>query len=104
MQNGKFTAPIRSEKWREQYALENDTEQIYANERLDFGPGDSFYCVASVLYQDYKDWCNEYGNKPKSNQQVAKDWRRLGLVSKGYQGSVRWYGAKLREKRAGIFQ
>ena len=96
MEQGGFTSPLRSEKWREQYALENDTERMYANERLDFGTDASFFCFGRPLYEDYKQWALENGYKPKSNQQVAKDWRRLGLSSAGYQGSTKWFGAKLR--------
>jgi putative DNA primase/helicase len=91
---GQFTLPGRSQRWRDQYALENDTERTYANDRLDFDPAASI--SSQELFKDYKSWCEEFGFKPKNMQQVAPEWRRLGLVDKGNQGRKFWHGAKLR--------
>jgi len=91
---GQFTLPERSRIWRDQYALENDTERTYADERLDFEPG--AVVSSQEIFKDYKSWCEEFGFRPKNMQQVAAEWRRLGLVDKGYQGRKFWHGAKLR--------
>lgn len=91
---GTFTLPERSRIWRDQYALENDTERSYATERLDFEP--SYSVSSQALFKDYKIWCEEFGFRPKNMQQVASEWRRLGLVDKGNQGRKFWHGARLR--------
>lgn len=91
---GAFTRPARSERWREQYALENDTERTYANDRLDFDT--AAHMSSQELFKDYQAWCSEYGFKAKNMQQVAPEWRRLGLVSRGNNGRVFWHGARLR--------
>jgi len=91
---GKFTAPARSEAWRETYRMENDTEATYAQERWEYDPKNSM--STQELYNDYRFWCDSYGYKAKNMNQVAKEWRRLGLTDKGYQGLTRWHGAKLK--------
>lgn len=92
--SGQFTKPARSERWREQYALENDTERNYVEQRLEL---DSTQSVNSTeLYKDYKSWCDEFGYKPKNQTQVAREWRRLGLSDSRSNGRVFWHGAKLR--------
>lgn len=94
---GQFTAPARSEAWRETYRMENDTEGTFALERLEFITDAAV--TSKELYEDYSLWCEGYGYKPKNMTQVAKEWRRLGLTDKGYQGITKWHGAKLKNVR-----
>jgi putative DNA primase/helicase len=90
---GKFTTPERSEAWREAYKRENDTELMYFEERLDANP--EHRLGGGELYSDYRIWCDNNGFKPKNNAQVAKDWRRLGLVHYFSAGKSIWKGARL---------
>lgn len=91
---GQFTAPIRSERWREVYRKENDTEANFVEQCVDLN---STYSVATQeLYYAYKNWCERCGFKPKNITQVAKEWRRLGLEDKGYQGYTKWHGGQLK--------
>lgn len=94
MTSGKFTHSERSERWREQYQRENDTEMIYATEQLDYQPTERI--GGQDLYDDYRHWCEGGGFKPKNITQVAKDWRRIGLKDMRSNGRVYWVGAKFK--------
>jgi putative DNA primase/helicase len=89
--SGKFTKSDRSEKWREQYQRENDTEMLYATENLDYKPTDRL--GGQELYDNYANWCQRAGFKPKNITQVAKEWRRIGLADRRIDGKTYWMGA-----------
>lgn len=76
-----------------QYKNENDTEKTYLDQRCELDERNSIR--GGELYSDYKLWCELNGFKPKNSNQVATDWRRLGLVDKHSGGTV-WHGARLR--------
>lgn len=91
---GDFTRPAQSEAWREQYRMENDTEAVYIRERCEVAPG--HWVFGEPLYKDYKNWCEEFGYKPRNITQAAREWRRLGFQDMGYQGRTRWHGLMLK--------
>lgn len=89
-----FTRSDRSVRWLEQYKRENDTEFVYASEQLDYDPAQKI--AGQELYDDYRNWCEQSGFKPKNITQVAKEWRRLGLQDVRIHGKTIWQGAKLK--------
>jgi putative DNA primase/helicase len=93
---GHFQLPERSERWREEYRHENDTEYIYFEQRLELDPDGRI--GGGDLYSDYRIWCENNGFKPKNMAQIAKDWRRLGLVDLHAKGRTIWKGANFIEQ------
>lgn len=89
-----FTRSDRSIQWLETYKRENDTEFVYCSEQLDFAPNERI--AGQVLYDDYRNWCESAGFKPKNINQMAKEWRRLGLRDTRINGKTFWHGAKLK--------
>jgi len=92
--SGKFTRSERSDRWREQYQRENDTEMVYFTENLDLKPDKRI--TGQELYDNYSSWCVRNGFKPKNITQVAKDWRRIGLTDVRSNGHTMWNGATLK--------
>lgn len=93
MDEGKFTLSEQSEAWREQYRLENDTEQSFLSEWCERDTEGRIQ--AETLYRRYSEWCKENGFKPKNANQVAKDWERLGFIRGATNGVRYWYGYRL---------
>jgi putative DNA primase/helicase len=93
--SGVFTRSERSIRWLEQYKRENDTEFVYCSEQLEYEPASRI--TGQDLYNDYRNWCEQSGFKPKNITQVAKEWRRLGLRDVRTHGKTVWQGAKLKE-------
>lgn len=89
-----FTRSDRSIQWLETYKRENDTEFVYCSEQLDFAPTERI--AGQVLYDDYRYWCESGSFKPKNINQMAKEWRRLGLRDTRINGKTFWHGAKLK--------
>lgn len=92
---GQFEYCEQSERQRQQYILENDTEATYIQERAILH--ESYKVQGSVLYEDYREWCEMNGFKCKSANQVAGEWRRLGFVLSKSNGLSVWQGLKIRE-------
>lgn len=91
---GDFEQVEQVEQMREAYKLENDTEKAYVDERCNVG-GHCF-TQASVLYQDYKSWCEDNGFRPKNRNQVAKEWERLGFVKDERKDANYWIGVSVK--------
>ena len=89
---GGFDRCEQSEQLLQEYIMENDTEATFLEECAERG---DYKVRGSELYTRYADWCNANGFKPKNSNQVAKDWRRLGLVYSRSDGSW-WHGIRLR--------
>lgn len=89
---GKFTVAKQSEAWREQYKLENDTEQTFINETCI--RDDEGRIQSDTLYKLYTSWCHENGFKSKNKNQVAKDWERLGFRKVRSNDAVYWHGLR----------
>lgn len=93
--NGRFTRPDQCEKLLQEYQMDNDTEATYADERLDFHAKNKV--SSDELYQDYKQWCEGNGFRPKSKNEVKAEWRRLGLVDRK-ASSIYWHGAQFKNE------
>lgn len=101
MTQGHFTRPERSEQWREGYRLQNDTEQTFVNECMEVGK--DFRISGKDLHWRYKTWCEENGFKPKSSNQAAIDWQRLGFTKTKINGVAIWHGLRNRQEQKPIF-
>jgi putative DNA primase/helicase len=92
---GQFEYCEQSERQRQEYILENDTEATYIQDRALVH--ESYKVQGSTLYADYQRWCEVNGFKAKSANQVASEWRRLGFTLTKSNGLSVWQGLKLRE-------
>jgi len=84
----------QSDKLLQEYIMENDTEATYLEERCE--RHEAYKVQSSVLYGDYSAWCLANGFKPKNSNQIAKEWRRLGLEHRHSNGKW-WQGLRLRD-------
>lgn len=93
---GQFEYCEQSERQRQEYILENDTEATYIRDRALLH--ESFRVGSKALHEDYMQWCEDNGFKAKSINQVAREWRRLGFT---YVKSniAYWQGLKLRDEQ-----
>jgi hypothetical protein len=73
--------------------MENDTEATFLEECAE--RHESYRTRSSELYSRYANWCISNGFKPKNSNQIAKDWRRLGLQLQHSNGHF-WCGVRLR--------
>ncbi len=90
---GHFTRPEQSERWREDYSLENDTERLFIEESAELHP--SYAIQSEALYSAYRQYCENNGFKPKNISQVAGEWKRLGFEKRRNQGRTFWHGLML---------
>lgn len=95
--NGDFTYCEQSDRLRQEYIMENDTEATYLEERAELH--ESYRTQAGALYSDYSLWCSERGFKPKNYNQIAKEWRRFGFEHQHSNGKW-WKGVRLRESKS----
>lgn len=93
VRSGKFDHVEQSVNLRAEYQLENDTEATYINEKCMRGAKSRVQ--SSVLYAEYRAWCDTNGFKPKNANQVAREWERLGLAKQVSDGRVFWWGISL---------
>ena len=92
VENRKFTEVAQAEAWKQAYTEENDTELTFFNECLESDPNSSIQ--SSMLYKEYRHWCEDNGFRAKNINQVAKDWERLGLEKFLKKGRKFWRGVK----------
>lgn len=89
----KFDRCDQSEQLLQEYIMENDTEATFLEEEADCH--ESYKVRTGELYSRYKEWCLNGGFKPKNQNQIAKEWRRLGFENRTSNG-VWWHGLKLK--------
>jgi putative DNA primase/helicase len=92
-ERGSFIPSKQSDAKRTEYIMENDTEATYIEERVDLGK--DYRVPSGELYRDYALWCENNGFKAKNANQIAKEWKRLGLEHKHSSGKW-WIGLRLR--------
>lgn len=90
----KFDTCEQSEQLMQEYIMENDTEATFIEECCE--QHGSYKVQSTQLYSRYTDWCLTNGFKTKNRNQIAKEWRRLGLENRTSNGAW-WHGLKLRE-------
>jgi len=76
-QRGNFCLPAAVQATSDEYRESCDVTAAFAAERLIFE--ELAEVRAATLYQEYRQWCDENGHKPKSSTAMAAEWRRLGL-------------------------
>ncbi|MBZ0308586.1 MAG: DUF5906 domain-containing protein, partial [Anaerolineae bacterium] len=91
-----FTTCEQSERLKEEYRLENDTELSFVNDAIEL---DTIASIpAQDLYDNYRAWCERNGFKPKNINQAAKEWERLGFQRVAAKGCHFWKGGKLKSQ------
>jgi P4 family phage/plasmid primase-like protien len=94
MRAGGFSPCPQSENRRNEYISENDTEHTYLEMRCE--RHESFTVNATDLYLDYKSFCESFGFKPRNMNQIASEWRRLGLSAYRSNGRVNYRGVRIK--------
>lgn len=90
---GTFTRPTQSEKWRESYQLDNDTEASFIAARCKRVP--TAYEPSQPLYDTYRTWCIDGGFTPRNQNNFARDMERLGFEKRERDGRKYWYGLQI---------
>lgn len=90
-----FSPCAQSEARRTEYIAENDTEATYLADRCE--RHESYRVQSTELYQDYSLWCESFGFKPRNINQIAGEWRRLGLIRQKSEGISMWEGVRIRK-------
>jgi putative DNA primase/helicase len=93
---GRFEHVDQSQKLRERYQMENDTEACFINEQAERAISNRVQ--SQHLYNSYRLWCDENGFKPKNINQVSRDWERLGFEKYQSDGRYYWRGLKLQNE------
>lgn len=91
---GGFDPCEQSEQLLQEYIMENDTEATFLEECAE--RHESYKVRGSELHARYASWCQDNGFKAKNMNQVAKDWRRLGLTLQQSNGRW-WHGVQLKQ-------
>lgn len=89
---GRFDTCAQSDALLQEYVMENDTEATFIEECC--VRGEQNKVRGQDLYNRYASWCQNNGFKAKNSNQIAKDWRRLGLTPKRSDGAW-WLGVAL---------
>jgi putative DNA primase/helicase len=92
--DGKFRRVQQCEALLKEYELENDTEATYLDECTE--RHEAYRVQSSLLYRDYANWCEDRGFRTKNYNQIAREWRRLGLISQKTGGVIFWHGARIK--------
>lgn len=90
-----FEPPTQVVEALNEWRYENDIEKQF----LESGRvvlGEEHQAVSSSLYDAYAIWCKANGNRPKSMNRVAKEWRRLGLEQVKSSSNF-WRGVKIND-------
>lgn len=90
---GNFTRPEQTTIWLNAYRAENDTEWTFITDKFELDHESRVQ--SQVLYDEYFNWCNRNGFRPKNVNQASKEWERLGFEKRGSHGRNYWYGLKL---------
>lgn len=90
----RFRQVAQSDALLREYQLENDTEQTYVDEMCE--RHESYSVQSSLLYRDYALWCEARGFRAKNYNQIAGEWRRLGLIDAKSHGVKVWRGIRLK--------
>lgn len=90
---GKFLIPSRVQEATEYYRLTNDVTQLFINDQCALG--DDLRISGGNLYDSYRDWCAENGQKRLPSNKFADEIKRLGFRQTSSQGSNYWKGIDL---------
>lgn len=98
---GKFEIPAGLITERETYRIQNDVPQTFIDEgyeRVDPLDENGHYnkIQTSVLYFQYREWCQKTGHRPLSGTVFAVEMKRLGLEKLKIEGYYFWLGIRLK--------
>jgi putative DNA primase/helicase len=96
-QRGKFNIPESIHLASENYKHVNDLAKQFVNDCCEIGP--EYKIQAQFLYNEYKNWCENNGHKPKSIIYMANEWKRLGFDRYDANGKRYWKGIKINVSR-----
>lgn len=95
-ERGRFDAPQCVLDTTTQFKERNDKPALFlAAETIE---GDDYKIKSSELYQRYKFWCDQNGYRAEARQNLADDWKRLGLIRKKLPAGIYYLGRKLRRE------
>lgn len=94
VRQGRLTRCAQSEALRQQLGDDNDTEKAFVEERCDMHP--SYRISSDGLYKAYKEWCEDFGFKPKNSKQMRHEWERLGFT-RSKSSIMLWEGVTLKK-------
>lgn len=85
---GRFLIPASVADATNEYQRHNDIAALFVDECCILDPGRKVQ--AQTLYNHYKNWCTDNGNKPMSSVNLSKEWKRLGFTRQVLNG-FRYY-------------
>jgi putative DNA primase/helicase len=91
---GHFDIPACVRSATDDFQQTNDVPAVFVSECCEVGP--NLKASASLLYNEYKDWCIANGHKPQSSTSLAAEWERLGFDKKHTMTGAVYEGVGLR--------
>ena len=91
---GRFIIPQTVQDATANYKSMIDTPAKFIKEMCALDP--EYNEQSSILYNAFKEWCDENGHEPISITAIAEDWKRLGFESYDSNGRRRWRGVQLK--------
>lgn len=92
-ERGKFIVPSAVDEATEYYKLTNDVIQLFINDQCALGQ--DLRISGGNLYDCYRDWCGENGQKRMPSNKFADEMRRLGFRQTASKGYNYWSGLDL---------
>jgi len=95
---GRFAIPAEVTAATENFRQINDIPAAFVAECCVTGndsEGNPYKVQSSLLYNRYRQWCNDTGHKPQSSTSIAEDWKQLGFERYRSMGKTRWRGVGL---------
>jgi putative DNA primase/helicase len=90
LERGDFDIPKATQWAVDEFEEVADVEARFVEEVCQVGP--EYRVRPRGLYQVYKLWCKVTGHAPKTETNVANDWKRLGFKKHPIEGKQYWHG------------
>ena len=87
-ERGKFEIPASVLDNTEEFKSDSDITAAFVEECCVRDPNDN--TPVDELYKNYKNWCEESGQRYHSKRSMSSEWKRMGFTP-GRNGSVRYY-------------
>ena len=92
-QRGRFAVPDQVAAATDEFARQNDIPALFLEECCERSA--DYEVATGVLYDAYKEWCEENGHRSMSSTALAGEWKRLQLVKDRTARQRVWRGARL---------
>lgn len=92
-QRGRFEVPEEISAATAEFARQNDIPALFLEESCERSA--DYEVATGVLYDAYKEWCEENGHRSLSSTAAAGEWKRLELVKDRTAKQRVWRGARL---------